>query len=133
MKQFLLNQIIKRCCNELENHPEYNHFPHWTFLIKNNRIISAGKNNSKIPHPRFGYHQHFKDLGFDPKTHSELDCILNSSRTNIQGSIAINVRLSRNKLPRMSMPCPTCYKLLDLIGIKRCYFTTDNKWGELTF
>lgn len=132
MKKSILNTILKRCVSELASHPEFNFFPHWTFILKNNRIVSSGKNNPKIPHIKWGYHSELKDLGFQAKTHSELEAV-SKAREFIGGAIAINVRLSRLGLPRLSMPCNRCYNLLQTIGIKKCYFTTDNNWSNLTF
>ena len=130
MKKSLLNIVFRMARDKLKAHPEREHFPHFTFLVKNSQIVCMGMNNSKIPHPKWGYQAALKDLGFQAKTHSELQA-LSKCRGQTSGLIAINVRLSRKGLPRMSMPCINCYKVLQTFGVKKCYFTTDFNWGEI--
>ncbi len=126
MKKSMLTQILLKCRKDLPEHPEYLHFPHWTFFIRNNEFVSQGVNRKHEPEKKYGYH--IKD--FKPKWHAELDAI-RRCRRGLADLIVVNVRLNKNGNARMSMPCKTCRNLLYAIDVKKIYFTTESGWGTL--
>ena len=132
MKKSLLTQVLQQCRRELREHPQYEHFPHWTFLVNtNNQIISFGVNREHEPPRSLGYHDVIcrdKSKEFKPKWHSELDAV-KRCRFNLCDSIAINIRLNKAGEAKLSMPCKACRNLLYVTNVKRCYFTTDYGWG----
>src|SRR5687768_461866 len=96
MKRSLLDEALRRARREIESHPQKDNFLHWTFLVKNNRIISDGVNKHHEPPKCFGYHNQCNKgmSGFRPKWRSELDAIWRC-RVNLRDCVAINVRLNR--------------------------------------
>lgn len=129
MKKSLLNQAIIRSRRDLAKHPERNNFPHWTFVVWENKIVAIGLNRKCEPDRKYGYHR-IEDKTFVPKLHSELDAIRHCNR-NWSLVEMINVRLNREGVVRLAMPCLTCRNLISVLGIKRVYFTTESGWGIL--
>lgn len=144
MKRAILQDILKRCHHQLHlgTHPQKDNFIHWTFLIRNGRIISSGVNRPVEPPRCFGYHTELCREGTPfppkngvpvpliPKLHSELDAY-RRCREDFRGCIAVNVRLNKTGQERISMPCVTCRKLLWVNQCKKVFFTTELGWGEL--
>lgn len=128
MKKSLLEILLNTSKRELLTHPQLTCFPHWTYLVDNNEIISIGINRAHEPPRWMGYHR--QNGTFKPKWHSEADAI-HRLRHHIDSFIAVNIRLNRKGEPRMSMPCQCCYKLLQANRCKRIYFTTSSTWGIL--
>lgn len=128
MKKLLLEETLKIARKGLKTHPEFNNFPHWSFIVFKNKIISFGVNKKQIPPKHFGYHQH-SDPTFLPKFHSELDALKKSKiKDNFN---VINIRLNKQGQTRNSMPCKNCRILLRNFGCKKVYFTTEIGWGTL--
>ena len=150
MKKFLLQEILKKCHAQLPRHPQKDNFIHWTFLVKDGKIISCGVNRPIEPPRHYGYHREFETVksvqgstphhiksGLDaqdkpliPKWHSELDAI-KKCRGSLVDCVAVNVRLNKTGQERISMPCKTCRRLLYVTNIKKVFFTTEFGWGEL--
>ena len=113
---FLAEYIIK-------NHPEYNNYPHFTYFVQNNVIVSSGINKSIVPDKKWGYRT-AKD--FLSKYHSELDC-WRRCKEKPNNMFAINIRLNKKRETRMSAACSVCRKILKSIGISKCYFSIATK------
>lgn len=131
MKKSILDDCLRDAKKRIHKHPEYENYMHWSFIIKDNKIISKGVNHNTEPHKKFGYHELKRGLDFRPKFHSELDSIVSSKR-NVRESIMINIRLSKSGEIKTSLPCKSCRRILKIFGIKKCYFTTEYNWGYLT-
>lgn len=129
MNKKILNLILNDCKKSLKKHPQYNYYPHWTYLIRNNEIIAIGKNNGFEPSKKFGYHRH-KDPTYIPKCHSELNAI-KSCKRGLENLIVVNVRLNKSGKIRMAMPCKTCRNLLNSLNVKKVFFTTEFGWGQI--
>ncbi len=127
MKKSILNILLQQTQRELLNHPEYYCFPHWTFILDDNDIVSVGMNRKKSPPIWLGYPSKGESTS---KWHSELDAIY-KLRKPLDSFTAINIRLNRKGEPKMSMPCKCCMKLLQVNRCKRVFFTTNDKWGQL--
>lgn len=134
MKKAILQDILKRCHHQLQlgTHPQKDNFIHWTFLVRENRIISSGVNRPVEPPRCFGYHREICKEGppLIPKLHSELDAY-RRCREDFRGCFVVNVRLNKSGEERISMPCVTCRKLLWTNQAKKVFFTTELGWGEL--
>lgn len=131
MKKSLLDIALNKSKKTLESHPEYENFPHWTFLVQDNQIVSSGLNRKHEPDVYYGYHD-CKDKTFIPKLHSEPNAIKRCVRV-LNDFYAINIRLNRQGQMKMSMPCKTCRRILFTLGCKRVYFTTEFGWQILKF
>ncbi len=130
MTKNLLLTILDKCRLKLPDHPQYECFPHWSFLIRNNQIISWGTNKEHEPDRKYGYHNKEKDESFKPKLHSELDCV-RKNRRGFEDTELVNIRLNKSGIPRLALPCKICRNLILSIGIKKIYFTHENGWGNI--
>ncbi len=134
MKRAILEQLIKKCQKDLQagRHPQKDNFIHWTFLIKENTVLSCGVNRAIEPPIYYGYHNVLKcdSSSFIPKWHSELDA-LNRANFSLRNYTAVNVRLSKAGLPRLSLPCVACRRILNVMRCKKIFFTTETGWGIL--
>jgi hypothetical protein len=129
MKKSLLKQILEVCGKKLSRHPELNNFPHYSFVIKDGKIVSWARNSKVEPPKHFGYHRKW-DKGFRPKYHSELAAYKkNPVKPPFQ---IVNVRLTRQGKLRMSKPCPACTKLMTALGCCRFYYSFDHGFLEYT-
>lgn len=127
VRKALFRDIIERCRVALPAHPQLRNFAHFTFLVRDNEIISNGVNRAAEPSRKYGYHSRCDT----PKWHSELDAV-RRCRTFLHGCIAVNVRMNKQGSLRMSCPCSTCRHLLGVVGCKKVFFTHERGWGELS-
>ena len=133
MKNTLLITAIQKAKNGLALHPELAYFPHWTFIVQNNKVLSIGRNRSGATHKHFGYDKDKNNkIGYYvPKYHSEADAIRRCRFTLNNGFEAINIRLNRLGELKLSYPCKTCYSLLHWLGCGKIYFSTESAWGDI--
>lgn len=130
MRKSILDNCLQYAIRNLENHPEYLCFPHWSFVIRDNEILTVGVNRKHEPDKSLGFHNNADPL-FRPKLHSEVDAIRKCNKRGLQDISIVNVRLNRSGETRVSLPCSNCRRILDVIGVKRVYFTTEKSWGRL--
>jgi deoxycytidylate deaminase len=128
MKKQLLDHFLQQCRRTLQKHPQYENFPHWTFLVRDNQVISVGMNRKHEPSKVYGYHNLNQDEDFKPKWHSELDAVI-KNRRGFKG--IVNVRLNKLGQTRISMPCKVCRGILTNLNVKKIFFTTESQWGQL--
>lgn len=123
-----LDHLLKYCLRNLQEHPEYECYPHWTFLLnsRTHEILSTGLNRRHEPSRKYGYHRQW-ETGFIPKLHSELDAVM-GTRVKPGMFYAVNVRLNKSKEPRISSPCKACKNLLWTLGCDRVYYTINEGW-----
>jgi tRNA(Arg) A34 adenosine deaminase TadA len=126
MRKKVIRQCLEHARKTLHSHPEYKHYPHWTFIIQDEKIVEIGMNNSGNPPGKFaGYSRR---LQWGPaKNHSELNAyrrakgLLNHQKP----WEAVNIRLNRNGELRDSKPCVCCNGFIRANGCKRVTFSTD--------
>ena len=94
MRKNLLNIAINIAKEKLNIHPEYNNYPHYTFIVQDNKIIGYGLNMSGEPPKSYGYQKRLNN-GI-AKMHSEfvaykkMKAILHNKPFEI-----INIRLNK--------------------------------------
>ena len=105
----------------LERHPEFisRGFIHFSFIVYNKKIISIGHNRCGKNPPQYGYENH-------SKIHSEVDA-WRKARGLLKGDSfdVINIRLNRFGKFKNSRPCKNCIYLLQELGCKNFYYTTN--------
>lgn len=92
---------------------------HFSFLVKKNRIISMGYNQSYKTHPLAKYHR-FSSI------HSEIHCLASSRKID---GFMVNVRIDLFGQIRNSKPCPACQAVLDKYNIK-CFYSTEDGYAS---
>ena len=106
------------------SHPEK--FRHYTFIVQNNKILEYGINRRGNPLTEYGY------PGYG-KIHSENDAYRKSKGLLGSGKWeAVNIRLSKKGLLRMSLPCPCCVSYLKEFGCTAVTATTDHGFVKVS-
>ncbi len=102
---------------------------HWSFLYDKSKLLVIGENKLGT-HPRNRFN--LKEFHVSMKSIcSELNLFIRAkSKFNIyemdwKKLILINVRLNRNEEISNSCPCKACQNLINYIGLKNIYYTTD--------
>jgi len=102
---------------------------HFTFALKNGKLISVGQNNPRKTHPRNLLRPYLdrdgNNISNQVGVHSELRCILNMGLDDCGGYSFFNVRIDNNGKIGNSRPCAGCQHLLRSVGFKRVFFTNN--------
>src|SRR5215216_5136790 len=69
MKKSLFHECLSIAISKMHNHPQYENFIHFSFIVQNNKIVGYGRNNCATPPKHQGYHSRVPT----PKTHSEIN------------------------------------------------------------
>jgi hypothetical protein len=120
MKRSILRECIRiaRAKNFPGNHPCWNSFKHYSFVIQNNKIIEIGMNRKIKPPVWLGYH----NLS---GRHAEVD-VYQKAKGIIDPSKSfevVNIRLNKRGELRDSAPCKFCSKFLQYVGCQTVYFS----------
>ena len=91
-------------------------------ICSGGRILSSGVN-------RIGYSRYRLDRRFPESIHAEVAAIVGLLKTRRQhelvGSILYVSRVDASGNARMARPCPNCRRIIESVGIRRVYYTTD--------
>ncbi|MEN9919956.1 MAG: hypothetical protein RL662_2392 [Bacteroidota bacterium] len=123
MKNGLIRESLRIARSKLSSHSQFFNFPHFSFIIQNNKIIEWKTNSNAIPAIHLGY----KLDGGMSKTHAEVNAyraakgLLNQNKP----FEIVNLRLNRQGEIRMSAPCKCCFTFLQTMGCSQCWFSTD--------
>lgn len=129
MRKNIFNNCLRIAREKLSIHPEYENYPHYTFIIQNNNILGYGYNMKGEPPKEFGYHTRLN--GGLPKLHSEfvaykkIKGILNNEEFEI-----LNIRLNRQGKMKLSHPCSCCLNFLIETKCKNIYYSTENGYEK---
>jgi len=128
MKRRLLQQAITCALDKLPTHPEYMHFPHFSFIVVRGKIVSWSTNTRMEPPIHYGYHRPW-DETYRPKYHAEVSAYKRATIT--EPFEIINVRLNRCGEIKLSRPCRPCCKLMTELGCKRIWFSSESGFLSL--
>jgi hypothetical protein len=133
MKNTILRDAVRIARTKLPRHDQRDFWPHFSFIVQNNKIVEYATNVSSEPQKYFGYHERIKDgSGGRPKLHAELNCFKKAKGILDPGKYfdIINIRLSRTQgFLRLSKPCVCCHNFLKTVGCHSCYFSVDEGMG----
>jgi deoxycytidylate deaminase len=96
-------------------------------IYNGNKLISVGVNKYK-GHPR-QINPHTHTLG--TSIHAELDAVLKSGRTGLQGATLYVARRLKNGRFGIAKPCQSCMLIIGIAGIKKVVYTTYDGWQVL--
>jgi hypothetical protein len=132
MKKSLLKTAMQIARDKLRAHPERNNFPHYSFIIQNNKIVEWATNISKkIPPLHYGYHRN-DDATFIPKFHAETFAYKKARGLLDDDTFQIiNMRFNKRGDLRLSKPCKCCYELMTNLGCSRFYYSSPLGFMEL--
>ena len=111
--------IIKKTIKELEK-TNYHPFKIGACVFKSGRIISIGHNSRKRPTTLYPKYQKYDTI------HAEQDAILGTDWKKLKGCSILVLRTTHRKKLGMSYPCKNCIKLINLVGIKKIYYSDRN-------
>lgn len=124
MRKSLLDTALKIALDNLSKHPEYEHYPHYTFVVKDNQIVEWATNTAQAPPKHYGYGARIK--GAIPKTHSEINAYIKSRRIiGKQSFQIINIRLNKSRKMRLSKPCVCCHDIMVAMGCTKFYYSSE--------
>ena len=125
MNKRILNSCLRtaRKRNTEESHPEYGSFMHFSFVVKDNKIIEYATN-------RGGVTLYSKFYDRVSKTHAEAAAYTKAKGLMRKGDEfeMVNIRLNKAGDLRNSAPCKGCNMLLTLFGCTKVWYST--KEGE---
>jgi len=120
MKKKLLSEAVRTARARIanQNHPQYNFFIHYTFVVVNKRLMGFGVNREGRPfYDGFGYHK-------TSKIHSEADAY-NKYKGLIKSDFSvINLRFNRQGMLRMAKPCDCCTAFLIAVNCSTAIYST---------
>lgn len=130
MKKTILEEAKNIAISKIENHPEYDNYIHYTFIVKNNKLLGYGCNMRGEPPVTFGYHERLN--GGRPKLHSEF-VAYKKMKGLLKGEAfeIINIRLNRKGEMKLSAPCNCCMNFLKETDCKNIYYSTDEGFEKL--
>ena len=122
MKRRILNNCLDIALknNNALNHPQWDFYHHFSFIIQDSKIITFGTNRCSYPLTNFGYSKY-------TKMHSETDVYFKAKgimEKNKPFSV-VNIRLTKTSRVAMSQPCSCCVNFLSRMGCKDVWFTTN--------
>lgn len=124
MKKSLLDEAYRIACSKLADHPERQHYAHFTFIVRDNQIVEWATNNAHIPPKHYGYASRIK--GAMTKTHSEIMAYRRARRILGKRSFQmINIRLNRSYQLRLSKPCVCCHAIMKEMGCTKVYYSSE--------
>jgi tRNA(Arg) A34 adenosine deaminase TadA len=129
MKNTILRECLRiaRSKNTPELHPEFYHFPHYSFIVEANKIVAWGTNrHSGTLNPHWGYTTKHKTHA-ETAAYQKAKGILSHSKT----FECVNIRLNKLGELRLSKPCMCCHNFLSSLGCKIVYFSTEQGFAKL--
>lgn len=104
--------------------------------VYKNQILSVGYNTNKT-HPLQKKYNKFRNINYDnvepiPFLHAEMSCLLQIREMDIDfNKVELYIyREDRNGNLSMCRPCKACMKMIDTLGIKNIYYTTNNGYAK---
>ena len=113
-------ELASRLANSSSS-PDYRH---GALLVRGSNIIGLSTNKNR--HASFG--NRFRDRNCGHATqHAELGCVLGIDRRKTMGSIVYVCRIGKRGDFRLSKPCSMCAAVLRHVGVKKVYYSIDDK------
>lgn len=130
MRKSSLNQFLRIARDKLDAHPQFMAFPHFSFIVQNNRLLGWATNASHTPPIHFGYHDH-PDKNYRPKLHAELRVYHKVRGILEPGDFEmVNIRLNKTGELRLSKPCNKCFCLISRFGCSKFYYSSETGFAK---
>jgi tRNA(Arg) A34 adenosine deaminase TadA len=134
MKKSLINMAIRIGLEKLANHPQILCYPHYSFIIQNNKLIEYGTNSIGPVPKHLGYAAQLTLNDADPKVHSEYSAWKKARGVMDKNKSfeVLNLRFVASGKLKLSAPCPCCLNFLKEMGCSKIYFSTEAGFAKLT-
>lgn len=91
-------------------------------IVRGSRVLSTGVNH-------IGYSRYLQSRKFAESIHAEVEAIIGLLKTRraheLVGSTLYVSRIDAFGNPRLSKPCRDCQRIIESVGIRRVYYTTE--------
>lgn len=119
-------EVLCRTLKEIkQNHRSF----HVAAIFKGFKLISYAANSATKTHPvakKFGYKYYEEGL------HAELAAVIRSGLENLSDYEIYICRIDNNGNLAYSAPCIYCRKMLQMLNVKKCFYSTDcYEWKSL--
>lgn len=126
MKRTILRDVVRTSAEKLTSHQQFHYYPHFSFIIQDNKVLGMGMNNGAEPPRHFGYHDRLTVGNGLPKIHAEFAAYRKvKGILRPEGFEIVNIRMNRLGQLKTSAPCSCCFNFLSDMGCTHCYFSTD--------
>lgn len=99
-------------------------YRHGALLLRGSNIIGLSTNKNR--HASFGNRFRQRNCGHATH-HAELGCVLGLDRKKTMGATMYVCRIGKGGELRLSKPCDMCAAVLRHVGVKRVFYSIDNK------
>src|SRR3990167_11544742 len=97
-------------------------------VVRGNRVLSTGCN-------RIGFSKYLPDRLFRESVHAEAQAILELLKhkrgNELVGSNMYVSRINNSGIARFSRPCSACQLLIEAVGIRKVFYTTNQGLEQL--
>jgi hypothetical protein len=126
MKRNILRECLRIAREKLPRHPQYSFYPHFSFIVQDNKLVEWATNTAGTPPVHLGYEARIMDGS--AKTHAEFNAWRRARGIIVADKPfeCVNIRLNKRGEMRMSAPCSCCHSFLCELGCTSCYFTNDD-------
>ena len=99
-------------------------YRHGAILLRGSNIIGLSTHQNR--HASFGNRFRQRNCGHATH-HAELGCILGLDRKKTMGATMYVCRIGKGGELRLSKPCSMCAAVLRHVGVRRVFYSIDNK------
>jgi tRNA(Arg) A34 adenosine deaminase TadA len=121
-----MHRYLKLALKEIDGHifDEHLSFRLCAILVRGGQILSIGFNHGN----RNGFVTAYSGKRWFTNTHAEMAAILQvRSKIDLRGTKIYVARRTRSDLVGLAKPCPLCENVLYQYGIKRAYYTINER------
>ena len=87
-------------------------------VVSKNRVLSVGYNQPKT-------HPISKDTEMQ-QLHAEMDAVVRCPESAVEGAEIVVARIKPSGKPGLARPCEICEGVLERVGIRRVFYTTNS-------
>lgn len=123
MKMSRRQTRLMTIAREVAKGSSYSNFRHGAVLTKGGSILNVAPNVDDWT--AFG--RRFREEPGKATRHAEVNCILGLDKSLTKGADVYVCRIGRKGDLRYSKPCPMCQSVLSFVGVKRCYYSINER------
>jgi hypothetical protein len=125
MKKSLLIRCyrIAKKLNNIDKHPQFDCYKHFTAIIQNGKIIEIGLNHAGTPDIKF--YQPWQKVHAEYLAFKKAKGILNLN----DSFDVVNIRLDKRGNLKISKPCKCCMNYITMFSKKPVFFYFSNEIG----
>lgn len=118
----MFNNLVRKAISITRESKNETRYKHVAFILRNKKTMCVGVNKRKS-HPaihRHPYKHHCANI------HAELDAVIRHGKTDCSDNTLVVMRVKKDGSLGNSKPCIGCQHVLDQVGFKSVYYSTEN-------